>query len=68
MLWPAVGDAAGEVRDVPEGGGGEELQHTRQLPEGGLRPLQGEKMTEILASRTGAPQKTLNEEVNAWTK
>ncbi len=53
MLWPAVGDAAGEVRDVPEGGGGEELQHTRQLPEGGLRPLQGEKMTEILASRKG---------------
>jgi hypothetical protein len=48
MLWPAVGDAAGEVRDVPEGGGGEELQHTRQLPEGGLRPLQGEKLTEIL--------------------
>ncbi len=48
MLWPVVGDAVGEVRDIPEGGGGEELQHTRQLPEGGLRPLQGEKMIEIL--------------------
>jgi hypothetical protein len=48
MLWPAVRDAAGEVRDVPEGGGGEELQHPRQLPEGGLRPLQGEKKRGIL--------------------
>jgi hypothetical protein len=59
MLWPAVGDTAGEVRDVPEGGGSEELQHTRQLPEGGLRPLQGEKMTEIFASRKNPQENSM---------